>query len=364
MEKLYRQARIDKKVSLEKVTTILRQNFNVTLTKQALNLFEFGRLNLKVDVRKALAEYYGFPYNLEENIYYRKYREIDKDFLIDTIGKARSYVEEMNIFENNLGIIRTTNDELENKITSVRVGNIRDLESIVSKVRQKWQLGQIPINNVQNIIESNGIKIFSIDEYVEGFHGMTLRLVNTPTIIISTKSQLNDVKNDISIVRKRATVLHELAHIIVPFDYNLNLKSVETLCTSFSGMILMPYDIMKESLGGNRKTFSLKELLCLKAIWGISLQSLLYTAYYREIISEQLLKKTILLVKSHSIMHDSHILYEPDEVPESRNMYKSDYSKYRYSGIEKSLQYDWLKERYEMQNNTSKRFPKIGITTK
>lgn len=351
MEKLYRQVRIDKKVSLEKVVNILKTDFNISITKQALNLFELGRLNLKPDVRKKLSEYYGIPFNLEKEINFRKYREIDDDILYGIIGKARLYVDEMNTLEKALGIYNKNIFFPQDYI----LHDIKELEFVVSKLRENWELGTSPINNVQSLIESNGIKIFRIDEYLEGFHGMQIELEKNKIIIISTRSQLNGIKNDISIVRLRATALHELAHIILPFANTLDTKTVESICTSFTGMLLMPKDIMQNALGENRKEFSLKELLCLKATWGLSLQSMLYTARNRDIISDELLRKTLLLVKSHSILNDNHILYEPDEVPENKQIYNPEYAKYKFIGIEKSFRHDWLKERFDKENSILKR---------
>lgn len=66
------------------------------------------------------------------------------------------------------------------------------------------------------------------------------------------------VKSDISIVRERFDLLHELGHLIIKIPDDLNGEKV---AHRFAGAFLIPESNMKKELGSKRNNISLKGFL-------------------------------------------------------------------------------------------------------
>ncbi|NOQ45458.1 MAG: ImmA/IrrE family metallo-endopeptidase, partial [Desulfobulbaceae bacterium] len=92
---------------------------------------------------------------------------------------------------------------------------------------------------------------------------------------------------DSDLVRKRFTVVHELAHLLLDFS-EVEGKSTEKLCHAFAGALLLPANIMREELGKQRNKITEWELKKLKGIFGISMQAIMARALRLQIISENM----------------------------------------------------------------------------
>ena len=86
---------------------------------------------------------------------------------------------------------------------------------------------------------------------------------NTPIIVINTTN------TDIS--RRRFTILHELAHLLLQF--NEEDENLEHYCNHFAGAMLLPSEVLNKYLGGNGIT--LEELKRIKSKYGISIFAIL-----------------------------------------------------------------------------------------
>lgn len=91
------------------------------------------------------------------------------------------------------------------------------------------------------------------------------------------------------LARKRFTVAHELGHLLLDFS-EVEAKSTEKLCHAFAGALLLPANVMREELGGQRKKITEWELKKLKGIFGISMQAIMARALRLGIISEKMYK--------------------------------------------------------------------------
>lgn len=148
-----------------------------------------------------------------------------------------------------------------------------DARSIGARFRQDLNLGIDCLSTPIEVLESNGVKVIEIDSDPK-FDGSCVRNLGLPVIVLN--------RNLIS-ERRRLTLFHELAHLILAFDEG---SDVERLCNVFANEVLLPSAVLKSLLGEHRKNLSWKELKLIQNGFGISIDAILVKAKQIGVISE------------------------------------------------------------------------------
>lgn len=151
-----------------------------------------------------------------------------------------------------------------------------DVEQSVSILLEKWNLGINALPNIIEVLEDRGVKIIEIDAE-DTFDGLSGWVDDRIPILVVNRS--------FSIERKRFTVLHELAHLILHFAESLDHKSIEKLCNYFAGAVLIPKQTFFMQLGDKRNYISLNELVSIKETYGISVQAIMARAHALDVIN-------------------------------------------------------------------------------
>jgi Zn-dependent peptidase ImmA (M78 family)/DNA-binding XRE family transcriptional regulator len=200
-----------------------------------------------------------------------------------------------------------------NHIKDFKINSIDDINAAASKIREKWKLGNDPIFNTIELLEDNHIKVVEV-ESKESFDGMqTWVNEDIPVIAINvTKERPND--------RKRFTVLHELAHLLLPLQ-GVNQKLKEKYCHQFAAAMLLPKEAAIMELGKSRKKFMIQELGAMKKQYGISIQAIVARAKDLNIITESYYKQFFFYI--------NHMGWKTQEP-------------YTYDGVEKSNRFEQL----------------------
>ncbi|SEA55183.1 Zn-dependent peptidase ImmA, M78 family [Chitinophaga terrae (ex Kim and Jung 2007)] len=172
-------------------------------------------------------------------------------------------------------------------------------------VRQKWNLGKVPLNNIIELLEEKNIKVVKI-EVSDTFDGLQT-FVNGHIPVIAYNLRKAD-KPD----RIRFTLLHELAHLLLKFD-NIPHKQKEILCHQFSAAMLLPEDVIKTELGTYRNKLSILELGIIKKQYGISMQAIVMHANACGIVNEHYTKQFFFMMKQMNWKIDEPIEYEGRE---------------------------------------------------
>lgn len=185
---------------------------------------------------------------------------------------VKDFVERITELELLLGIKKN----FLNPLTENSIKNLDDLEKVAIELRDVWELGNDPISNVVDLLEDKGIKLIELDQD-ESFDGLSARVNGTYVIAYN--------KNFDS-VRKRFTVLHELAHLILDFDVDVEESHKEKLCHNFASAFLMHKETFLKEFGQKRTKFTLEELIQLKSYFGASIQAIVYRAFNLGLLSE------------------------------------------------------------------------------
>ncbi len=147
------------------------------------------------------------------------------------------------------------------------------LEETALELRQNWNLGIDPIENLTQLFEDQGVKIGLVSGF-EHFDACTFIADGVP--VIASKAEL---PGD----RLRFNLGHELGHLIL--DVKEGLDS-EAACHRFVGAFLAPKQAVCLELGSRRTTLDMNELFLLKKKYGLSMQAWIFRARDLGIISD------------------------------------------------------------------------------
>jgi transcriptional regulator with XRE-family HTH domain len=152
------------------------------------------------------------------------------------------------------------------------IHSIEQVEDAAISLRECWNLGLDPIENLTQVLEDQGIKVGLISGF-EHFDSCTFMADGFPVIV--SKAELTGD-------RLRFNMGHEVGHLI------LDVKGVdpEPACHRFVGAFLVPEQVARFELGSRRTTLDMNELYLLKHKYGMSMQAWIYRAKDLGIISE------------------------------------------------------------------------------
>jgi len=193
----------------------------------------------------------------------------------------------------------------DNPISNNLIKNYDDIERAALEIRAQWKLGDGPVPHLIELLEDKGFKVFEVADF-EHFDGLSGFVAGMAIPVVAI------FKGD-DLARKRFTVAHELAHLLLDFS-GVEEKSTEKLCHAFAGALLLPANVMREELGAQRNKITEWELKKLKGIFGISMQAIMARALRLGIISENMYRSFCIRANKRGWRKDEPGKYEGKEV--------------------------------------------------
>lgn len=157
------------------------------------------------------------------------------------------------------------------------VPDLSDLrpQDAAAALREIWGLGSRPIGNIVRLLESKGVRVFSLSEDTLRMNAFALWVGRVPFVFLNNKK---------SAEASRFDAAHELGHLCLHregqegFDRDgLEMKEVEAEANAFASAFLMP----RGDVLASKVYPTLGKLIELKARWGVSVAALVYR--YREL---------------------------------------------------------------------------------
>jgi len=263
----------------------------IGVAKQSIHKFESGLVSPSDQTILKLADVFNVPYSFFydnpeafsfnfENIKFRDGHKIEeREELQDDIKReVLNYISRFVVLEKLMGITR----DFENPLSGLEIMDEKDIEKAAKLLRKKWKIGNDPISDVVETLETKGIFVVEITR-PDNFTGLSGMLNEDIPLIV-----LND--NCLTVERKRFTALHELGHIILEFAEDFTDQKVEFFCNYFAGAILIVDEALYSELGKNRTVISLSELRRIKEGYGISIQAIIVRARTTGFINYQTYK--------------------------------------------------------------------------
>lgn len=154
------------------------------------------------------------------------------------------------------------------------IESLDDAERAAEKLRDVWQLGNDPIENLTELLEARGIKV-GLVKGDDHFDACTFWVNNTVPVIAVKQGTFGD--------RERFSLAHELGHIMLEIAPDVD---EEKAAYRFAGAFLVPARAVLMELGQSRRTLDPYELLLLKQKYGMSMAAWIYRAKDLDILSE------------------------------------------------------------------------------
>ena len=253
-----------------------------SLTKQDISRLENGQI--KPDsktifelckVLNVATDYFTKQQILQlEKVAFRKLTKLPVKKQDAVIHQTAEYLERYIELEQLLGI----QNKIPFKYEHFPITNEDDIVVAATKLRKDFNIGFDPIYNIVELLEESGIKVYAVDTD-PSFSGMSAKVNDNLMVIVYNNT------DKLPLVRKRFTLLHELAHLYLDLS-EFGEKESEKLCDQFAGEFLLPSVKLKEYFRGKRETIFISELENIKRYFGISLPAIMYRAKTNKIISE------------------------------------------------------------------------------
>jgi len=140
-------------------------------------------------------------------------------------------------------------------------------EAAALSLRQHWGLGALPIKNMVHLLESRGVRVFSLSENCIEVDAYSIWRGPRPFVF------LNMMKSG---ERRRFDAAHELAHLVLHRHAMPNGIEAEKEAHAFAGAFLMPTASLK-AVG--RVAPTLDNIIQLKKKWSVSAAALVRRLY-------------------------------------------------------------------------------------
>jgi Zn-dependent peptidase ImmA (M78 family)/DNA-binding XRE family transcriptional regulator len=132
-------------------------------------------------------------------------------------------------------------------------------------VRHRWGLGNAPVGNMLHLLESKGVRVFSLPTECHTVDAYSLRWYDTPVVVVTPGK---------SAERRRFDLAHELGHLVLHAEQEgFQGRQAEDEANRFAAAFLMPRDGM---LARPLRGATLDRILEERTRWKVAAMALTY----------------------------------------------------------------------------------------
>ncbi len=250
------------------------------ISPQAIYKYEAGKMlpgsSVLIQLSKALDvsfDYFFRPFKVEiSGIEFRKKSKLTARERKSIEGVAKDQVERYVEIEDICGI-------LDNEaLLCYEVKEEEDALEAAKVIRNQWGLDNAPISNVMVTLEEHGVIVVEITGSKD-FDGLSGFANGIPVIVVNNNLD--------SVERKRFTALHELGHLVLKFEEDVDDRTKESMCNIFANEMLLPLDVFSVLVGDKlTRRISLQDFADIQKQYGISIDAMMYKASKNNMIPE------------------------------------------------------------------------------
>lgn len=147
-------------------------------------------------------------------------------------------------------------------------------EVAARSLRESWALGEQPIRNMVHLLESKGVRVFSMAENTLTVDAFSVWRGNTPFIFLNTAKTAE---------HSRLDAAHELGHLVQHKHGGPKGRKAEEQANQFASSFLMPSESVLSELP---RIHTLNQIIEAKKIWSVSVMALIYRLNKMKIMSD------------------------------------------------------------------------------
>lgn len=147
-------------------------------------------------------------------------------------------------------------------------------EAAADALRRLWGLGELPIKNIIHLLESKGVRVFSLSIDTAQVDAFSMWHAKTPFVFLNTKK---------SCERSRFDAAHELGHLVLHRHAGAKGQEVEREANAFASAFLMPRGSV---LASGLHMATVDQIIRFKPLWTVSVGALAYRIRDVGLVSE------------------------------------------------------------------------------
>ena len=154
-----------------------------------------------------------------------------------------------------------------------RINCLLPIEAAIS-LRTHWSIGERPIGNMINLLESHGVRVFSLVEETRHLDAYSFWRNEKPYVFLNTMKTAEHSRFDAA---------HELGHLVLHKHGGPTHRNAEDDANAFASAFLIPPNDLRAQMPYVR---SLRDIIDKKGRWGVSAAALAYALHKRGVISD------------------------------------------------------------------------------
>lgn len=147
-------------------------------------------------------------------------------------------------------------------------------EAAAEALRDSWGMGELPIKNVLHLLESKGVRVFSLSIDAAEVDAFSMWRQSTPFVFLNTKK---------SAEHSRFDAAHELGHLVLHRHGSPQGREAEQEANAFASAFLMPRATV---LANAPRLATVDHLARLKKHWIVSVAALAYRLHTVGVLSD------------------------------------------------------------------------------
>jgi Zn-dependent peptidase ImmA (M78 family) len=171
-------------------------------------------------------------------------------------------------------------------------------EGAADSLRRIWGLGELPIKNTIHLLESNGVRVFSLSLDAAEVDAFSMWRQDTPFVFLNTKK---------SAEHSRFDAAHELGHLVLHRHGSPQGQEAEREANAFASALLMP---RASVLAVTPRLTTVDHLIKLKKYWTVSVAALAYRLHTLDALSDWHYRSLCIEISSRGYRK-----HEPEEAP-------------------------------------------------
>ena len=199
------------------------------------------------------------------------------------------------------------------------VGQENDPEAAAEMLRRYWDLGELPIKNLIALLESKGVRVFSLSVDAREVDAFSMWYGDIPFVFLNTKKTAE---------RCRFDAAHELGHLVMHRHGAPQGQEAEKEANAFASAFLMP---RRSVLANAPRSATLKSLISHKKYWNVSAAALNYRLHSLRLTTDWTYRTLCIDLATLGRGH------EPEPSPfETSQVLKKVFASLREDGISKA----------------------------
>ena len=248
---------------------------SVGMTPRMISNYENGRNDVPTDTLKNIARALSYP---EEFFKGDDLEELDPDWVsFRSMKGMKSVQRDAALSAGSIAILFCEWLERRFELPPTCLEDLREIgnpEESARTLRENWGLGEKTITNMIHLLESKGVRVFSLAENNKAIDAFSFWKDDKAFVFLNTFK---------SAERSRFDAAHELGHLVLHKHGGPRGREVEHEADKFASAFLMP----SHSVRSNPLYFpQIDNLIQLKKVWLVSLASLVRRLKDLDLITE------------------------------------------------------------------------------